>query len=44
MAAHAALRQPLFIVGDSSVPFWQQYGHDDLERGDWVGPGLSELR
>ena len=34
----------LFIVGDSSVPFWQQYGHEDLDRGNWVGPGLSDTR
>ena len=34
----------LFIVGDSSVPFWQQYGHEDVDGGNWVGPGLSGTR
>ena len=31
---------PLYIAGDSSVPYWYQYGHEDGERGNWVGPGL----
>ena len=35
---------PVYIAGDSTVPFWPQYGHVDVERGDWVGPGLSDTR
>ena len=44
MDAQGAPRQGLFIVNDSSAPFWQQYGHEDLDRGDWVGPGLTDTR
>ena len=35
---------PLYIAGDSSVPYWNQYVHEDGERGNWVGPGLSDTR
>ena len=35
---------PLYIAGDSTVPYWSQYGHVGVERGDWVGPGLSDTR
>ena len=52
LCAVAPLRLPpappptamLFTAGDSSVPYWPQYGHEDLERGNWVGPGLSDTR
>ena len=44
MDAAGAPHQPLFSTGDSSVPVWQQYGHEDLDRGDWVGPGLTDTR
>ena len=34
----------LYIAGDSTVPYWPQYGHTDVERGDWVSTGLSDTR
>ena len=34
----------LYIAGDSTVPYWAQYGHADAERGDWVSTGLSDTR